>query len=114
MPYLIEQRNPESTWTLVTGAADKGFGGVTAMTQGAIISMIKAINNEDARHGIRINEVYLSCRVDYDAVAKKSGVMPSSEFGRVYEAILARPEIKSSRVVVRGQADVEKIKYEPL
>ena len=82
------------------------------MTQGALFSLLTTASNETAKTNVRVNEIYLNARVDYDAVAEKSGSMKSSEFGRVYEEILGREEIKGCRISVFGHDDVETLKYQ--
>lgn len=70
---------------------------------------------ENAQTNIRVNEVYLKYRVDYDDVAETRTVGTSimaSEFARVYEGILGREEIHGARVVVEGMGDVEELRLE--
>ncbi|RFU75517.1 nadp-binding [Trichoderma arundinaceum] len=115
VPYLIDQGYPDATWTLVTGSAgDLGFAGVTAISQGALFSLASVACLENLKTNVRFNEVYLGYRVDYDAVVKEKGDdnrMTSSEFSRVYEAILANKTIKGCRITVSGPADIDELKY---
>lgn len=77
--------------------------------------MMKVAAKENEKTDIRVNEVYLNVRIDYDAVAEKeSGSMKASEFGKVYEQILASPEVKGCRVSVKANEDVEELKFEKL
>jgi hypothetical protein len=113
----LQQANPRSTWTLVTGGAgEAGLGGVTAVSQGALFSLANVACRENADTNVRFNEVFLSYRVDYDAVCDEKGTdnrMRASDFAKVYEGILGNPDIKGTRVTVRGPADVESLKYKP-
>lgn len=76
--------------------------------------MLKVATQENKKTNVRVNEIYLSARVDYDSVAEKSGSMKASDFGKVYEKILAKPEITGSRVSVYGQKDTEELKVAKL
>ena len=115
VPYLLEQNNPKSTWTLITGGAgEMGTGGVTAISQGGLFSMANAACRENAKTNLRFNEVYLNYRVDYDAVVEEKGEenrMKVSDFAKVYEGILTRPEIDGCRVSVLGPQDVKELKF---
>ena len=75
--------------------------------------MMKVASKETEKTNVRVNEVYLNARVDYDEVAEKQGTMKASDFGKVYEQILARPELKGCRVSVKGEEDVEELKWRP-
>jgi len=115
IPYLLEQNDPNSTWTICTGAApDFGVGGITGITQGGLFAMMKIASKELEMTNVRVNEAYLSARVDYDAVAEKSGSIKASEFAKVYEQILTQPEISASRVSVAGREDLENLKVRKL
>lgn len=115
IPYLIEQGNPNSTWTLVTGGAgDLGFAGVTAVGQGALFSLANVACLENATTNIRFNEVYLCYRVDFDSVYEEKGPenrMKTSDFADVYVGILADEDIKACRVSVFSPQDVKDLKY---
>jgi hypothetical protein len=112
VPYLIEQGHKDSTWTLMTGAAgDYGAYGVTALGQGALFSLANVACRENTETNIRFNEVYLAFRVDYDSVAKEKGVTSSSEFGKHYEELLSRPEIRATRVSLMKPGDVQELKF---
>ncbi len=111
--YLLEKDYSASTWTLCTGAqGDMGTRPVPAMTQGALFSMATAASRENEATNVRFNEVYLAFRVEVDDVAAQNGTMTASEFASVYEEILAKPEIRSSRVRVYGHEDVKHLKYD--
>lgn len=116
IPYLLEQGNPNATWTLVTGGAGElGVAGVTAISQGALFSMANVACYENTNTNIRFNEVYLCYRVDYDSVCAEKGTadrIKASDFARVYEGILANKEIKACRISVYGPEDVEQLKYD--
>ncbi|KAK8035890.1 hypothetical protein PG991_001963 [Apiospora marii] len=110
--YLLEQNQP-ATYTICTGAmGDLAFFPLPAMTQGPLFSMATAASRENAETNVRFNEIYLAMRVEVDEDAKQHGVTSASEFAPVYEAILSRPEIRSSRVRVMGKDDIKDIKYE--
>ncbi|KAH9225131.1 hypothetical protein K456DRAFT_1852879 [Colletotrichum gloeosporioides 23] len=113
VPYLLEQSDSKSTWTLVTGAAgESGWAGVTAISQGALFSMANVACRELADTQIRFNEVYLSFRVDYDSIAKeKSNSMASSVFAAHYERLLANEGIKGCRISLLHADDVTELKY---
>lgn len=66
---------------------------------------------DNAETNVRFNEVYLACRVEVDSVAVKTGAMKASDFSKVYEQILSRPQIRGSRVSVFGPQDLEDLKY---
>jgi hypothetical protein len=115
IPYLIEQKNPKSTWTLITGAAGElGVWGATAMGQGALSALANVACRENANTNIRFNEVYLAVRVDYDAVCEELGMKDrskASDFARVYEGILDNEEISACRVSVLVPQDMVELKY---
>ena len=81
------------------------------MTQGALFSMIIAACRDNWKSNVRVNEVLLGFRVEVDEAAKEHGVSNSTEFGKVYEEILARPEIRSSRIRVDEVEDLTKLRY---
>jgi NAD(P)-dependent dehydrogenase (short-subunit alcohol dehydrogenase family) len=110
--YLLEQKNPASTWTICTGSqGDLAIFPVPAMTQGALFSMCIAAARENEKTNVRFNEILLGFRVEVDEAAKEHGVTTASEFGQVYESILADPDIRSSRVRVDEIEDLKKLKY---
>lgn len=82
-----------------------------AMTQGPLFSMIIAACRDNWKTNVRVNEVLLGFRVEVDEAAKEHGVYTSTEFGKVYEEILARPEIRSSRIRVEKVEDLTKLRY---
>ncbi|KAH8904864.1 NAD(P)-binding protein [Coniochaeta sp. PMI_546] len=111
--YLLEQGNPASTWTICTGAqGDIAAYPVPAMPQGALFSMATAACRENATTNVRFNEVYLAFRVEVDADAAQHGVTSASEFASVYEQLLARPDIRSSRVRVDSIDDLRELRFE--
>ncbi|KAK4546475.1 hypothetical protein LTR36_002152 [Oleoguttula mirabilis] len=111
--YLLEQNNPASTWTICTGSqGDLATYPVPAMPQGALFSMAIAAARENETTNVRFNEIYLSYRVEVDELAVQHGVTKASEFGKVYEMILADPKVRSSRVRVDHLEDLEKLKYQ--
>jgi hypothetical protein len=85
---------------------------VTAVGQGALFGLINVAIRENAKTNVRANEIYLAARVDYDANVKEGG-MKASEFGKVYEGLLADDRIRGSRVSVRGHADLTDLKWKP-
>lgn len=114
MPYLLEQNNPKSTWTLCTGAqGDFGQRAGPAMTQGALYSMANAACRDNESTNVRFNEVYLAMRVEVDADAKKSGMNKASDFAANYEQILAREDVRSCRVSVLEREDFKTLRFKP-
>ncbi|OIW22620.1 NAD(P)-binding protein [Coniochaeta ligniaria NRRL 30616] len=111
--YLLEQGHPASTWTICTGAqGDIAAYPVPAMPQGALFSMATAACRENANTNVRFNEVYLAFRVEVDEDAAQHGVTSASEFASVYEQLLGRPDIRSSRVRVDSIGDLKELKFE--
>ena len=85
-----------------------GSGGVTAVTQGAIFSMVNAAARELQDTTVRVNEAFLNARVDYDEVAEQKGdVMKASDYGKLYEQILERQDLKGCRVSCFGPQDLD-------
>lgn len=74
--------------------------------------MATAACRENADTNVRFNEIYLAFRVEVDEVAAQNGTTSTSDFASVYEEILARPDIRSSRVRVDGLEDLKHLKYE--
>jgi hypothetical protein len=70
---------------------------------------------DNSNTNIRVNEVFLSARVDYDTVAeaKGRGVIKSSDFAKVYEGVLADDKIRGARITVHGPDDLAKLKWAP-
>lgn len=83
-----------------------------AMGQGALFSMCTAASRENLETSVRFNEIYLAFRVEVDEDAAKHGVTRSSEFGSVYELLLATPDVRSSRVRVETREDIKVLKHE--
>lgn len=114
IPYLIAQGG-RPTFTLITGGAgDLGVAGVTAISQGALFSLANVACLENIQTNVRFNELYITCRVDYDKVIdenKYEGRTKASEFGRVYETILKNEDIDACRVSVTGSTDLENPEY---
>ena len=61
---------------------------------------------------VRFNEIYLGRRVQVDSVAEQAGSTKSSTFGRVYTSILSKANVKSCRVCVENEADVDELRLE--
>ena len=111
--YLVEQNNPASTWTVCTGAqGDLAVFPVPAMPQGALFSMATAACRENEHTNVRVNEIYLSFRVEVDADAAQHGVTSASEFASVYQLLLDNQKIRGSRVRVDNTDDMKVLKYE--
>jgi hypothetical protein len=91
--------------------------GVTAVGQGALVSLANAAMRENQQSNVRVNEVHLKVLVDYDAVAeeKGAGVLKASDFAKVYEGVLADDKIRGARVTVAGPEDLgpEGLKWAP-
>ena len=112
MPYLLEQNNPQSTWTLYTGSqGDLGFRAAPAISQGPGYSMANVACRDNEETNVRFNEVYVNCRIEVDSTAVQNGTMKVSDFSTVYEEILSWPEIKSCRVTVNGHEDLKDLNY---
>jgi NAD(P)-dependent dehydrogenase (short-subunit alcohol dehydrogenase family) len=113
IPYLLEQQNPNSAWAICTGAqGDLGFRPEPGMTEGARFAMATAAARANTETNVRFNEVYLPLRVDVDEVAAQSQTMSSTEFSQVYGELLARPDIRSSRISVWEPADAQILKVQ--
>ncbi len=114
VPYLLEQQaGRDCTWTTCTGTqGTTGERALPAISQGALFSMATAACRALAGTHVRFNEVYLDRRTELDDVAALHGNMKASVFARVYEKILARPDLKGSRVLVFGEEDVDTIRSE--
>lgn len=83
-----------------------------AISQGAMFSMATAACRSLSGTNVRFNEVYLAHRVEVDAVAEKHGTMKASVFSRVYEKILAKPDVKGCRIRVDSEEDVDNLRCE--
>lgn len=81
------------------------------MTQGPLIAMSKAACRECADTNVRFNEVYLAFRVEVDEDAAEHKVTSATEFGKVYEQILDRDDIRSTRVSVLSTEDIKDLKF---
>ncbi|KAK4981224.1 hypothetical protein LTR66_004650 [Elasticomyces elasticus] len=111
--YLLEQSNSASTWTICTGSqGELATRPMPAMTQGALFPMTIAAARDNEFTNVRFNELYLGFRVEVDEVAVQNGTTKASDFGKVYELILANPEVRSSRVRVETLEDIEKLRYQ--
>lgn len=81
------------------------------MAQGALFSMCTAGCRENESTNVRFNEVYLAFRVEVDEAAAQHGVTSASEFAAVYQQLLDRPDIRSSRVRVDTVQDIKNLKF---
>ncbi|RDW58332.1 hypothetical protein BP5796_12262 [Coleophoma crateriformis] len=112
MPYLLEQNNPNSTWTLCTGGmGDLGTRAAPALTQGVLYSMANVACRDNENTNVRFNEVYLALRVEVDESAEKTGFFKASAFAATYCEILARPDIRSCRISVCEKEDMTELKF---
>ncbi|KAK5685888.1 hypothetical protein LTS10_002001 [Elasticomyces elasticus] len=111
--YLLEQKNPASTWTICTGSqGDVGTHPLPAMTQGPLFSMATAAARENEKTNVRFNEIYLCYRVEVDSDAEAHGVTKASDFANVYEMVLDNQDVRSSRVRVENdKEDLVSLKY---
>jgi len=101
MPYLLEQNDPRSSWTVCTGSSgDVGQHAGPAISQGPIFSMLQSAYLEAEHTNVRVNELYLGVRVEVDESAEKTGAQKSSDFAAAYEKILANDQWKACRVIV--------------
>ncbi|TGO11645.1 hypothetical protein BTUL_0105g00350 [Botrytis tulipae] len=111
IPYLLEQKKATS-FTLCTGAqGDIGALAEPAISQGPLFSMANVACRDNTDSSVRVNEVYLNCRVEVDSSAAQTGAMKSSDFAHVYTELLSRPEIKSSRIIVSTYDDLKDLKH---
>ncbi|KAI9695811.1 MAG: hypothetical protein M1820_008404 [Bogoriella megaspora] len=113
IPYLLEQNDPASTWTLCTGASgDNGGLAGASMTQGALYSMANVACLNNTNTNVRFNEIYLGLFVAAGAAGDQAGLIKSSDFAVTYEEILARPDIKGSRLLVCQPEDLKKFRLQ--
>ncbi|EMD89520.1 hypothetical protein COCC4DRAFT_45051 [Bipolaris maydis ATCC 48331] len=99
--------------TTCTGSqGDIGYLTLPAISQGALFSIYYSAYKALAGTNVRFNEIYLGRRVQVDSVAEQAGSTKSSTFGRVCTNILGRADIKSCRVRVENEADVDELKLE--
>ena len=113
IPYLLALAHPTSTWTICTGAqGDFGLRPVAGIPQGALFSMCVSAARENLETNVRFNELYLAFRVEVDEDAKLHGVVSASEFAKVYEAILAKEEVRSARVRLDDVKDMDVLRFE--
>jgi hypothetical protein len=87
---------------------------VTAISQGALISLANVACLENKTTNVRFNEVFLNYRVDFDSVCDVKGTdsrIRVSDFANVYVGILANEDIEACRVSIQGPDDVKDLKY---
>lgn len=87
---------------------------VPAMTQGARFSMCIAAACENEKTNVRFNEIMLVFLVEVDEVTAKQGSVKTTDFGKVYELLLDDKEVRSSRVSVDDEADMETLRWKKL
>ncbi|KAJ4357148.1 uncharacterized protein N0V89_001723 [Didymosphaeria variabile] len=113
IPYLLAQNHPNSTWTICTGGqGDIGARPGAGMAQGALYSMSTSAARQNKETNIRFNEVYLFMRVEVDAEAEAHGVQKASHFANVYETLLSRNDVRSARVLVTREEDLDVLRFE--
>ncbi|TQN65598.1 hypothetical protein CSHISOI_09814 [Colletotrichum shisoi] len=118
VPYLLEQGFADSTWTMCSGGSgDAGCRVAPAVTQGALFSFAVAAARDNEWTNIRFNEVYLAYRVQFEVETGNqtfAGIhmTTSKEFAPLYEKLLDRADIRSSRVKALSPEDVLKLSYE--
>lgn len=118
VPYLLEQAFAGSTWTMCTGGSgDTGYRVAPAVTQGALFSFAVAAARDNDKTNIRFNEVYLAYRVQFEVETGNqtfAGIhmTTSKDFAPLYEKLLDRADIRSSRVKALSPEDVLKLSYE--
>lgn len=114
IPYLLEQNNPNSSWTLCTGSQDEtGLRAAPAITQGPLFSIAIAASRELHATNIRFNEVFVNLCVEVDGVAEKSSSMKASAFAKNYATILSKPSAKGCRTCVDEYDDLTELSYKP-
>ncbi|KAA8645444.1 hypothetical protein EYZ11_010418 [Aspergillus tanneri] len=112
IPYLLEQNDTTSTWTLCTGASrDNGSRVAASITQGTLFSLANVACLDNADTNIRFNEIYLGWFVMASDAADPYGTMKSSAFAIAYERILALPDIKGCRVWVCQPEDLRELRF---
>ncbi|KAK1975835.1 hypothetical protein LZ30DRAFT_736312 [Colletotrichum cereale] len=119
IPYLLEKGFTGSTWTMCTGAAgDMGYHVAPSVTQGALYSFAITAARENDKTNICFNEVYLAYRVRLEAEENSQTVAglripltTSKDFAPLYEKLLARTDIRSSRVKARSPQEVVELSY---
>lgn len=114
VPYLLEQKDPTSTWTLIVGiSGDNGSLPACGMTQGALFALSNVACLNNAETNIRFNELYLGLfmQANPDAKATEYGVIKSKQFASAYEQLLVRPDIKGCRVKVERLGDLTKLRF---
>jgi len=113
VPYLLEQNDPTSTWTLCTGASgDNGGLPAASISQGALYSLANVARVDNQETNVRFNEVYLGMFVVADVeLAKQWGALNAAEFAVTYEQILRQGEVKGRRVVVNRREDLAELKF---
>ena len=74
--------------------------------------MAMAACRENAETNVRYDGVYLVFRVEVDESAARTEAMSVSTFAAVYEELLSRSDIHSSRVRVDGPNEIRKPKFE--
>jgi hypothetical protein len=110
IPYLLQQNKANSTFTVCTGGAgEAGTGGVTALTQGALFSMVTAAARELQDTNVRVNEAFLNARVEYDDDAEQKGgsIIKASDYGKLYANILEKQDLKGYRISCFGRKDLD-------
>lgn len=109
IPYLLEQK-AKSTWILCTGAqGDVAERVLPAMSQGALFSFSRYAEKALADTNIRFVELYLAFRVEVDSSAEQHGVTKASTFGRIYDSVLSKTEVRE-RVWAYGEDDLDDLK----
>ncbi|TKW54692.1 hypothetical protein CTA1_5614 [Colletotrichum tanaceti] len=118
VPYLLEQGFADSTWTMCTGGSgDAGYRVAPAVTQGALFSFAVAAARDNEKTNIRFNEVYLAYRVQFEVEPGKQTfaglhMTTSKGFAPLYEKLLDRTDIRSSRVKALSPEDVLELSHE--
>lgn len=105
--YLLKENHPNSSFTLCTGAS--GLTGTRAgpgITQGALFSLAATASRELEKTNVRFVEVLVWFRVEVDVSNLPYPAVPSSEYAKVYEKVLAG-DLRSVRVTFREAKDIE-------
>lgn len=71
--------------------------------------MVNSAARELQDTNVRVNEAFLSARVDFDEVAEQKGgsVIKSSDYGRIYASILENQDLNGCRVSCLGPKDLD-------
>jgi hypothetical protein len=118
MPDVLEQKDPRSTWKLITGGSgERGVPAVPCLSQGALFSLANVACHDNKSTIVRFNEIYFGMLLFADEEVRKAyGAIEPKQFAGAYEKILASPDVKGCRMIVDKLEDLTnfRIKEKPL